>query len=43
MADPAPALVALVVHLPNDVRVEVASPLSTAGVGELLQWARRLP
>jgi hypothetical protein len=43
MADPAPALAALVVHLPNGVRVEVATPLSAASVGELLRWAWHLP
>lgn len=43
VADPAPALAALMVHLPNGVRVEVASPLSVAGIGELLRWASHLP
>jgi hypothetical protein len=43
VADSPPALASLVVHLPNGVRVEVASPLSAAGVGELLRWASHLP
>ena len=43
VADPAPALASLVVHLPNGVRVEVTTPLSVAGVGELLRWASHLP
>ena len=43
VADPAPAWVALAVHLPNGVRVELTTPLTTAGVGELLRWASHLP
>jgi hypothetical protein len=43
VADPPPTLASLVVHLPNGVRVELTTPLTTAGVGELLRWASHLP